>query len=92
MREIELTSQFRKNFKRVKKDPNNKDLVSVINLVLDLLVIDEKLPSRFRVHKLIGEYRGFEECHLKLDLLMIYFRLDNKLKLVRLGNHSELFS
>ena len=43
-------------------------------------------------NKLFGKYKGFEECHLKPDLLMIYLRLDNKLRLVRLGSHSELFS
>jgi len=91
MREIEFTSQFRKDFKRVKKDPNNKDLVSILNPVLDLLVNDENLSLRFRSHKLIGKYKGFEECHLKPDLLLIYLRIENKLKLVRLGSHSELF-
>lgn len=92
MREIEFTSQFRKDFKRVKKDPNNKDLVSMLDPVLDLLVNDENLSLRFRAHKLAGEYKGFEECHLKPDLLLIYLRIENKLKLVRLGSHSELFS
>ena len=92
MREIEFTSQFRKDFKRVKKDPNNKDLVSILDTALDRLINDERLAANFRVHKLVGKYHGFEECHLKPDLLMIYLRLDNKLRLVRLGSHSELFS
>jgi mRNA-degrading endonuclease YafQ of YafQ-DinJ toxin-antitoxin module len=38
MREIEFTSQFRKDFKRVKKDPNNKDLASILDPVLDHLI------------------------------------------------------
>ena len=92
MRDIEFTSQFRKDFKRVKKDPNNKDLVSILDPVLDRLINDEQLAYNFRVHKLVGKYKGFEECNLKPDLLMIYLRLDNKLRLVRLGSHSELFS
>jgi mRNA interferase YafQ len=92
MREIEFTSQFRKDFKRVKKDPNYKDLDSILDPVLDLLINDESLALKFRTHKLAGEYNGFEECHLKPDLLLIYLRIENKLKLVRLGSHSELFS
>jgi mRNA interferase YafQ len=92
MRDIEFTSQFKKDYKRVKKDPNSKDLTSILDAVLELLINDEQLASNFRVHKLVGQYKGFEECHLKPDLLMIYLRLDNKLRLVRLGSHSELFS
>ncbi len=92
MREIEFTSQFRKDYKRVKKNPNNKNLVSILNPVLTLLINDEKLGANFRAHKLAGEYKGYEECHLKPDLLLIYLRIDKKLILVRLGSHSELFS
>jgi mRNA interferase YafQ len=92
MRDIEFTSQFKKDYKRVKKDPNYKDLTSILDAVLELLINDESLSSNFRVHKLVGKYKGFEECHLKPDLLMIYLKLDNKLRLVRLGSHSELFS
>jgi mRNA interferase YafQ len=92
MRDIEFTSQFRKDFKRIKKDPTNKNLVTILNPVLDLLINDETLAPNFRSHKLIGEYNGYEECHLKPDLLLIYLRRDNQLMLVRLGSHSELFS
>ena len=92
MREIEFTSQFKKDYKRVKKNPANKNLVSILNPVLTLLINDEKLGSNFRAHKLAGGYKGYEECHLKPDLLLIYLRIDKKLILVRLGSHSELFS
>jgi mRNA interferase YafQ len=67
-------------------------LVSILNPVLTLLINDEKLGANFRAHKLAGEYKGYEECHLKPDLLLIYLRIDKKLILVRLGSHSELFS
>ena len=92
MRDIEFTSQFKKDYKRVKKDSNNKDLATILDPVLDALINDEILASNYRVHKLVGKYKGFEECHLKPDLLMIYLRIENKLKLTRLGSHSEIFS
>ena len=92
MRDIEFTSQFKKDYKRVKKDSINKDLVTILDPVLDALINDEILASNYLVHKLVGKYKGFEECHLKPDLLMIYLRIENKLKLTRLGSHSEIFS
>lgn len=43
---------------------------------------------------LIGNWKGFRECHLKPDLLLIYrLTSDGKtLELARIGSHSELFS
>ena len=32
MRDIEFTSQFKKDYKRVKKDSNNKDLATISDL------------------------------------------------------------
>lgn len=92
MRDIEFISQFKKDYKKAQKNPSNNNLDSILNPVLELLMKDENLTAKFRTHKLIGEYKGYEECHLKPDLLLIYLRIDNKLILVRLGSHSELFS
>lgn len=92
MRDIEFISQFKKDYKKAQKNPSNNNLDSILNPVLELLMNDENLTAKFRAHKLIGEYKGYEECHLKPDLLLIYLRIDNKLILVRLGSHSELFS
>ena len=90
-RDIEQTAKFRRDYKRESRsDPKVKELLV---LVLDLLVNDEKLPERLRDHALTGEWRGFRDCHLKPDLVLIYAKVGNTdLKLVRLGSHSELFS
>ena len=48
MRDIEFTSQFKKDYKRVKKDSNYKDLTSILDPVLELLINDESLASNFR--------------------------------------------
>ena len=91
MREIEFTSRFKKEYKRVKKNPDHKNLEGILKEVISKLQNDERLSSNFQSHKLRGNYNKFEECHLKPDLLLIYLRIDNKLKLIRIGSHSELF-
>jgi mRNA interferase YafQ len=56
------------------------------------LATDAPLDPRLRDHVLIGDWRGYRECHVKPDLLMIYRKTDGDiLRLARLGSHSELF-
>lgn len=31
-----------------------------------------KLPQKYKTHRLIGNYEGFLECHLKPDWLLIW--------------------
>jgi mRNA interferase YafQ len=39
-----------------------------------------------------GDWRGYRECHIKPDLLLIHRKPDaGTLRLARLGSHSELF-
>ncbi|WP_313956749.1 type II toxin-antitoxin system YafQ family toxin [Aliarcobacter butzleri] len=61
--------------------------------VIIKLANNETLEEKYKDHKLIGDYLGCRECHVKPDLLLIY-RIDNQvleLALVRIGNHSDLF-
>ena len=53
----------------------------------------EVLDATYKDHKLIGNYLGCRECHIKPDLLLIY-RINNdilELALTRVGSHSDLF-
>ncbi|MBP3504308.1 MAG: type II toxin-antitoxin system mRNA interferase toxin, RelE/StbE family [Bacilli bacterium] len=33
----------------------------------------EKLDEKYKDHSLLGEYKGFRECHLEPDWLLIYY-------------------
>jgi len=88
MYEIFRTKSFKKDYKKLTK--NEKDLVK--NIIIKL-ANGETLEEKYKDHKLIGDYIGCRECHIKPDLLLIY-RYDNdilELALVRTGSHSELF-
>lgn len=53
----------------------------------------EVLPPKNRDHFLTGNYKGFRECHISPDWLLIYSR-DVTVKivtLVRTGTHSDIF-
>lgn len=47
--------------------------------------------ERYLDHPLSGKWKGYRDCHIRPDLLLIYQKSSSVLLLVRLGSHSELF-
>lgn len=44
-----------------------------------------------RPHQLKGEWKGFWECHIGPDWLLIYKPTADEILLARTGTHSDLF-
>lgn len=89
MKIIKLTSQFKKDLKRYQ---NNQRKIDSLGRVLKLLRDTGTLPNEYKPHLLIGDYKGFMECHIENDFLLIWLDEEAEIiKLVRLGSHSELF-
>lgn len=89
MYQLVTTTQFRKDYKRIKK--RGYDL-ALLQQVLDLLLSGQPLSEKHRDHALQGSYKGFRECHIQPDWLLIYAVDNGKLLLTasRTGTHSEL--
>lgn len=89
--DIIFTTHFKKDFKlAVKRGLNLKALASVIVT----LASGESLPERNKDHELTGDRKGYRECHILPDWLLIY-KIENNtlvLTLARTGTHSDLFS
>ena len=84
------TTQFKKDYKLAMKRglPINE-----LDHVIRLLVEDNPLPSIYKDHELTGIWKGFRECHIKPDWLLIYQIVKERLilSLSRTGSHSDLF-
>ena len=92
MRSVRYTTRFNKDVRREGKSPNNKDLPTKLQVVIDLLAEDRDLPANLHDHLLVGEFVGMRELHVKPDLLLIYRKVEDvSLELLRLGSHSEIF-
>jgi mRNA interferase YafQ len=92
MRRIEVTSAFRRDFKREKRGQHRREIDALLSTIVATLADDQTLPEKNRDHNLSGEWSDHRECHLKPDLLLIYRKFDlHVLQLVRMGSHSELF-
>ena len=79
---------FRRDLKLMRK--RSKDIEKLKSIVRKL-VIQEPLPAKNYNHQLIGKYKGFYECHIEPDWLLIYRITSTNLILVRTGTHSDLF-
>ena len=90
IRTIKSTKQFEKDLKKLKK---RKYDLKLLEKIIDKLANDERLPEKYRDHTLSGDYKGFRECHIQPDWLLIYKIEKNILVLTlsRTGTHSDLF-
>ena len=61
--------------------------------VVEKLARDELLPARYRDHRLLGKYKGFRECHILPNWILVYriTQGGSVLELSRTGTYSDLF-
>ena len=90
MLDLVMTTQYRKDLKRINK--RGKDL-SLLKDVLQTLREEQALEEKYRDHALTGNYIGFRECHIQPDWLLVYAINKEELILTasRTGSHSDLF-
>ncbi len=87
---IRRTSQFKKDYKSIVKQ---KQDVKLLQEVVRLLAEGKPLPEKYHDHPLTGNWKGYRECHIKPDWLLIYLVEEAVLvlTLTRTGSHSDLF-
>lgn len=87
MKTIRYSTQAKKDLKKYR---NNIQLMEALFEVLDKLAKGASIPSKYKSHGLIGNYKDCMECHIKNDFLLIWIE-DDVIEVVRIGSHSELF-
>jgi len=89
MRSFRLASAYRKDLKRISR--RNYDLTPLAD-VLNALREGRQLPAARRDHALEGDWKGWRECHIQPDWLLIYRTTDTEVLLARTGTHADLFA
>jgi mRNA interferase YafQ len=87
---IVTTPRYDKDAKRDRK--RGKDMARLVEVV-DILRNRRPLATRHRDHALSGGWKGWRECHVEPDWLLVY-RVDDAagdLILGRSGTHADLF-
>ena len=89
MKNFKTSTQFKKDLKRYK---NNPQKLAELKVVLTLLKNEQTLPAKYLPHMLHGEYKGCMECHIQGVFLLIWIDEEHDIiELLRIGTHSELF-
>ena len=89
MYEIRMTRTFRRDTERCRKRGYDMEL---LKRAIRALEADGVLPASYRAHKLVGNYAGCWECHLKGDWLLVWEQNDSELTLLftGTGTHADL--
>ena len=85
---IIYTTQFKRDYKKVKKQ---KKELKKLKVLIEKLVSGESLEFSYKDHQLSGEFKGYRDCHIEPDWLLIYKISSESITLERTGSHSELF-
>jgi mRNA interferase YafQ len=92
MLDLELSTQFKRDLKKITKQQKNRQL---LNDIIQKLQNEDKLHQKHKDHNLTGNLDGYRECHITPDWLLLYKIIKNDyvqlLRLSRTGSHAELF-
>jgi len=88
MKAFVYRSSYKKDLKRISR--RNYDL-SLLAVVLNTLIAGNPLPPKRRDHPLKGAWKGWRECHIEPDWLLIYQTNEREVRLARTGTHADLF-
>ena len=86
---LERTTKFRKDYKSLEKSGYD---MTLLDDVIIRLAEGETLPTKYCDHPLHGTYKGYRDCHIRGDWVLIY-KIDKDtliLLLTETGTHSEI--
>jgi mRNA interferase YafQ len=88
MRSLRSAGAFKRDLRRVgRRGYDTGKLDEIVNALLK----GNPLPATCRPHPLKGKWKGYHECHIAPDWLLIYQVLTEEVLLARTGTHSDLF-
>jgi addiction module RelE/StbE family toxin len=94
MRDLVLTTKYRKDIKALSKTPRFKKYSSLLIDYLACLQRGDKLPLEAKNHPLAKhspkEYKDCWDFHVVPDVCVVYRLTPDTIELVRIGQHNNL--
>jgi len=75
----------------VKRQEKRGKRMAKLHAVIRLLRAHQSLPPSQRDHALGGDRKGWRDCHIEPDWVLIYKKEGGNLILGETGTHSDLF-
>ena len=90
MYELDYTGKFKKDVKTCQKRGYNLEL---LRTVIQHLEKEGQVPQEYQPHTLKGKLKGYWECHIAPDWLLVWDQNDHELIMLmtNTGTHSDLF-
>lgn len=91
---MELKVKYSGRFRRGLRLAVKRGLdISLLEEIVEKLRVRAVLDAKYKDHALSGKYKGYRECHIQPDWLLIYLVEDDilTLTLVDTGTHADLF-
>ena len=85
---LDRSKAFLKDIKKINFSNNHYSRYAVF---LGKLLSNELLPTEAKDHALKGDFEGFREFHISVDLLVVYCIKDDIIHLTRIGTHCQIF-
>ena len=86
----DYTKTFRSDWKRL-VESGRYNMHHLKEVMVLIIANNGPLPAQWKDHPLKGNWKGYRECHVGGDFLLIYKISDDAVVFVRAGTHSELF-
>ena len=94
MRNIRITTPFKKDIKRLEKTPLFRKNANTFEDYVERLRTGQALPEKASHHTLAKhspkKLKGCGDFHVAPDLCVLYRITDDELQLLRIGKHNQL--
>lgn len=89
---IKFTSKFKKDYKLYQKRGYDMNKIKKVISLIASGTNQDTLINEYKDHALKGNWKGFRECHILPDWLLVYEIVEDTivLSLARTGSHSDL--
>lgn len=89
---VKFTSKFKKDYKLYQKRGYDMDKIKKVISLIASGTNQDTLINEYKDHSLKGNWKGFRECHILPDWLLVYEIVEDTLvlSLARTGSHSDL--
>ncbi|GHU51941.1 mRNA interferase YafQ [Bacilli bacterium] len=87
MKDIVYSDEFFKSWKKLQKKRYD---YNKLERVISILKNGSSLPGKYSDHPLVGNWKGYRECHIEANWLLVYKATDTDILLVKTCTHDDL--